>query len=67
MSDLSWQQCWNRFNTMLADECADDVISEEDMENLLDHGQLTSSAEELRYFAARNGYPLVNGDKDGFI
>jgi hypothetical protein len=67
MNLINWQECWNRFNRILAEECSDEKISEEEMESLLDHGMLTSGAEELRYFAAISGYPLVEGDKERFV
>lgn len=61
---ITWKDCWNEFNRQLAKECCYGNITEEEMESLLDHGQLRASAEELRYFAVQNGYQLVDGDKE---
>ena len=53
---LNWQYVWNKFNTMLADECSEGRLDEEKLEQILDVAQLTNNVESLLEVASEHGY-----------
>lgn len=59
MSNTTWKKCWNRLNSMLAHDCSEGIITEEQMERLLDHASLCANTDELIGFCEDNEYEIV--------
>lgn len=51
----TWQDTWNLLNDKLSEECCNDLISEEEMEYVLDKCQLMEVHELVRYYKGRYG------------
>ena len=52
-----WQDTWNKLNDKLAHQCAEDLITEEEMESILDKCQLMTVSELHDYYEKNYSFP----------